>query len=58
MAEKNTGKFYQVSTLQALALGFSKSVMTVGELLQHGDLGLGTFIFFQRIKNTAVMYLT
>ena len=43
MAEKNTGKFYQVSTLQALALGFSKSVMTVGELLQHGDLGLGTF---------------
>ena len=37
------GKFYQVSTLQALALGFSKSVITVEELLQHGDLGLGTF---------------
>ncbi|MBR2207448.1 MAG: acetolactate decarboxylase [Synergistaceae bacterium] len=37
------GKYYQVSTLQALALGFSKSVITVEELLQHGDLGLGTF---------------
>lgn len=36
-------KFYQVSTLQALALGFSKSVVTVGELLRHGNLGLGTF---------------
>ncbi|MBR1797003.1 MAG: acetolactate decarboxylase [Clostridiales bacterium] len=36
-------KYYQVSTLQALALGFSKSVITVEELLQHGDLGLGTF---------------
>ena len=43
MLEKNTGKYYQVSTLQALALGFSKSVTTVGELLEHGDLGLGTF---------------
>ena len=42
--EKNIkGKFYQVSTLQALALGFSKSVITVEELLSHGDLGLGTF---------------
>ena len=36
-------KMYQVSTLQALALGYSKSVITVGELLQHGDIGLGTF---------------
>ena len=40
---QNTGKYYQVSTLQALILGFSKSVITVGELLRHGDLGLGTF---------------
>ena len=30
---QNYGKFYQVSTLQALALGFSKSVITVKELL-------------------------
>lgn len=37
------GKYYQVSTLQALALGFSKSVITVEELLRHGDFGLGTF---------------
>ena len=40
---QNNGKFYQVSTLQALALGFSKSVITVEELLQHGNMGLGTF---------------
>ena len=36
-------KYYQVSTLQALALGFSKSVITVEELIQNGDIGLGTF---------------
>ena len=34
---------YQVSTLQALALGYSRSVMTVEELIKHGDTGLGTF---------------
>ena len=34
---------YQVSTLQALALGYSRSVITVEELLKHGDTGLGTF---------------
>ena len=37
------GKMYQVSTLQALMLGYSRSVVTVSELLQHGDTGLGTF---------------
>ena len=36
-------KIYQISTLQALALGYSRSVVTVKELLEHGDLGLGTF---------------
>ncbi|MBE6015207.1 MAG: acetolactate decarboxylase [Lachnospiraceae bacterium] len=36
-------RMYQVSTLQALALGYSKAVITVGELLQEGDTGLGTF---------------
>lgn len=41
--DHNKGKYYQVSTLQALALGFSKPVITVEELLMHGDLGLGTF---------------
>ena len=34
---------YQVSTLQALALGYSRAVITVGELKKHGDIGLGTF---------------
>ena len=36
-------KMYQVSTLQALALGYSKAVINAGELLQEGDTGLGTF---------------
>ncbi len=40
---QNNVKFFQVSTLQALALGFSKSVITVEELLKQGDTGLGTF---------------
>lgn len=34
---------YQVSTLQALALGYSRAVITVDKLLQEGDTGLGTF---------------
>lgn len=38
-----SNKMYQVSTLQALALGYTKSVITVRELLEHGDTGLGTY---------------
>ena len=34
---------FQVSTLQALALGYSRQVIAVEELLRHGDTGLGTF---------------
>lgn len=34
---------YQVSTLNALAMGYTKKVVTVGELLKNGDTGLGTF---------------
>lgn len=34
---------YQVSTLQALVLGYSRKVINVGELIQNGDTGLGTF---------------
>ncbi len=34
---------YQVSTLQALMLGYIRRVVPVGELLEHGDTGLGTF---------------
>ena len=41
MDKKN--KMFQVSTLQALALGYSRSVITVAELLEEGDTGLGTF---------------
>lgn len=36
-------RMYQVSTLQALALGYSRAVIRVSELLQKGDTGLGTF---------------
>lgn len=36
-------KMYQVSTLQALALGYSRAVISAGELLREGDTGLGTF---------------
>lgn len=36
-------KIYQVSTLQALLLGYNRSVITTGELLRHGSIGLGTF---------------
>ncbi len=36
-------KMYQVSTLQALMLGYSRAVISVEELLKHGDIGLGTF---------------
>lgn len=36
-------RMYQVSTLQALALGYSRAVITVEELLREGDAGLGTF---------------
>ncbi len=36
-------KMYQVSTLQALALGYSRAVITVEQLLEEGNTGLGTF---------------
>ena len=36
-------KMYQVSTLQALALGYSRAVIRVEELLKEGNTGLGTF---------------
>ncbi len=46
MFDGKTGEdtcMYQVSTLQALALGYNKTVISVEELLKHGDTGLGTF---------------
>lgn len=38
-----SNKLYQVSTLQALALGYTKPVVTVKEMIKNGDIGLGTF---------------
>lgn len=37
-------KLFQVSTLQALAMGYTRAVMPVRELMQHGNFGLGTFV--------------
>ncbi len=36
-------KMYQVSTLQALAMGHTRPVVDVAELKKHGTTGLGTF---------------
>ncbi len=36
-------KMYQISTLQALALGYSRAVTRAGDLLLEGDTGLGTY---------------
>jgi len=43
IATAQAGTLYQVSTLQALMEGRYDGVITVGELKQHGDFGLGTF---------------
>ncbi len=34
---------YQISTLQALLQGYTKTVVTVEEFCQNGEIGLGTF---------------
>lgn len=36
-------KMFQVSTLQSLMMGYTRPVITVKELLEHGNTGLGTF---------------
>lgn len=36
-------KMFQVSTLQSLMMGYTRPVITVEELLKHGNTGLGTF---------------
>jgi len=36
-------RMYQVSTLQALAMGHTRPVVKVAELRAHGSTGLGTF---------------
>lgn len=37
-------RMYQVSTLQALAMGHTRAVIEVAELKRHGSTGLGTFV--------------
>ena len=39
----NKDKMFQVSTLQSLMMGYTRPVITVKELLEHGNTGLGTF---------------
>ena len=39
----NGNGMYQVSTLQALSMGYTRPVVNVGELIRHGSTGLGTF---------------
>ncbi|MDO4467466.1 MAG: acetolactate decarboxylase [Bacillota bacterium] len=39
----SNNQLYQVSTLQALLLGYTKGVVSIEHLLEHGDIGLGTF---------------
>lgn len=39
----NSKSIYQISTLQALAMGYTRRVTDVQSFLQHGDIGLGTF---------------
>lgn len=40
--DESSGTLYQVSTLQALALGINDGPTTFGELLKNGNFGLGT----------------
>ncbi len=38
---------YQVSTLQALILGYSRTVINVDKLIQHDDTGLASSFSFR-----------
>jgi len=42
-ATDNRDTLYQVSTLNALMLGYYDGVISAGDLLEEGDTGLGTF---------------
>ncbi|NJN82186.1 MAG: acetolactate decarboxylase [Caldilineaceae bacterium] len=41
--EPNQDTLFQTSTLSALSAGDFDGELTIGELKQHGDFGLGTF---------------
>ena len=40
---ENGDVIYQVALLQSLAQGYFDGIITVGELREHGDTGIGTF---------------
>lgn len=42
-ADKNTETIYQVALLQSLTQGYYDGIIKVGDLKQHGDIGIGTF---------------
>ena len=42
MGEEAVGDAFQTSTIEALLDGAYEGDLTVGELLAHGDLGIGT----------------
>lgn len=39
----NADTLYQVALLQSLTQGYYDGIISVGELKQHGDTGIGTF---------------
>ena len=41
--QNDTGVMFQVASLQSLMQGYTRPVIKVRELLEHGDTGLGTF---------------
>ncbi len=43
ISESDKNKVYQVALLQSLTLGQYDGVMTVEELKEHGDIGIGTY---------------
>jgi alpha-acetolactate decarboxylase len=43
LAHRHGNEVYQTSTMGALLAGVYEGNVTVGELLHHGDFGLGTF---------------
>ncbi len=42
-AEEDAESIYQVALLQSLVQGYYDGIITVGELKEHGDTGIGTF---------------
>ena len=43
LGHRHSSEIYQTSTMGALLGGVYEGDVTIGELLRHGDFGLGTF---------------